>query len=242
MFHRIDRNTSRSVVFHWLLVCFLAAMVNVGGVLTCGHFVSHMSGFYMVFGQHVATITWDTIASLASIPFFFFVGVMISAYLCARPAQQGRKPHYIISMGLVLVCLCLAATLGSMGYFGEFGETQLRTEYLLIALLCMASGIQNGAGSIATANAVRSTHMTGTTTDLAIGVVRIWAIEKNTDAYHNETRAIVLRGGSILAFVLGAAIGAELFIRFHYLGFLFPAVLVLYVMIYASFGSLKNLQ
>jgi uncharacterized membrane protein YoaK (UPF0700 family) len=174
---------------------------------------------------------------LASIPSFFFIGVMISAYLCARPVQFGKKPHYLFSMGLVFICLCLASVLGSAGFFGEFGGAEHRTEYLLVALLCLASGIQNGAGSIGTSNAVRSTHMTGTTTDLAIGIVKLAALKKNTDVYQSETRSIALRAGTIIAFVLGAGVGAEIFIRIHYLGFLVPAVLVLYVMIYAAFGA-----
>jgi uncharacterized membrane protein YoaK (UPF0700 family) len=235
--HRIDRETPTIVIFHWLLLSFLAGNVNSGGLLACGRFVSHVTGFYTLFGQSAADVTWDSALGLLSIPFYFLIGVMVSAYLVERPVHRGEKTHYALVMGLVVVSLTLAALLGNQGYFGAFGETHLKTEYLLLALLCMGSGLLNGAVSVASGHTVRVTHMTGNTTDLGIGLVRTWSLEKNSVRYQDEMRAVGLRAGIIGAFALGSAIGAFLFLRFHYLGFLLPAALALYTLIWEAYVS-----
>lgn len=235
--HRIDRETPTYVLFHWLLLSFLAGSINSGGLLACGRFVSHMTGFYTLFGQSAAHWTWDEAIGLLSIPLYFLLGTMISAYLVERPIHRGREPHYVLVMNLVFGCLVLASVLGACGWFGTFGETHLKAEYFLLALLCMASGLQNAAVSSASGHSVRTTHMTGNTTDLGIGIVRVWSIQKHTAHYEDEARAAWLRAGIILAFALGSAVGAVLFIQFHYLGFLLPAALALYTAMHEAVAA-----
>jgi uncharacterized membrane protein YoaK (UPF0700 family) len=143
-------------------------------------------------------------------------------------------------MNLVFICLTLAAVLGGLGFFGTFGETDLQTEYVLIALLCTASGLQNSAVSVASGHTVRTTHMTGNTTDLGIGIVRVWSLKKHTASYDDEVRAAGLRGGIITAFSLGAAVSGALFMRLHYVGFLFPAAIALYTLIWEDYFNRRN--
>ena len=77
--HRIDRDTPAVVILHWLLLSFLGGSVNSGGLLACGKFVSHVTGFYTLFGQSAASMSWDAALGLFSIPVYFLGGVMISA-------------------------------------------------------------------------------------------------------------------------------------------------------------------
>jgi uncharacterized membrane protein YoaK (UPF0700 family) len=229
--HRINRDTPAAVIFHWFLLSFLAGNVNAGGFLAGGRFVSHMTGFYTLFGQSAAQFTWDSALGLLSIPLYFISGTMLAAYLVERPIHRGLRPHYALVMILVFSCLFLSAVLGNSGWFGEFGEVHLKVDYTLLALLCMASGLQNAAVSCASGHSVRVTHMTGNTTDLGIGIVRVWALEKNTPHRQDELRAAWVRGGIIGSFALGSALGAFLFLRYQYLGFLLPAALALYTAI-----------
>jgi uncharacterized membrane protein YoaK (UPF0700 family) len=238
--HKIDRDTPRVVVFHWLLLSFLGGNVNSGGLLACGRFVSHVTGFYTLFGQGAATLSWDVALGFLSIPIYFLAGVMISAYLVEKPIHRGQKPHYVLVMGLVCTCLSLVAIMGHLGTFGVFGDTHLKSSYLFIALLCMASGLQNGAVSIASGHTVRITHMTGNTTDLGIGIVRAFFMRKNTGAHADEVRAVRLRTGIISAFALGSAVGAVLFLQFHYDGFFLPAAIALYTLIWESYFNRRR--
>jgi uncharacterized membrane protein YoaK (UPF0700 family) len=234
--HRIDRDTPTFVIMHWLLLSFMAGNINAGGLLACGRFVSHMTGFYTLFGQSVAQWRWDEALGMATIPLYFLAGSMISAYLVERPIHQGKRAHYVTVMLLTSACLFLPAILGTSGVMmGDFGgTTHLRPNYVLLALLCLASGLENAAVSCASGHSVRITHMTGNTTDLGIGIVRIFSLRKYTAHHGDEVKAAWLRFGIITAFSVGSAAGAVLFLRYEYGGFLLPAVLALYTAIHEA--------
>ena len=73
-------------------------------------------------------MTWDSAVGLASIPFYYMVGVMVSAFLVERPIHRGKQTHYVLVMSIVFLFLLLSAVLGQLGFFGLFGETRLKTE------------------------------------------------------------------------------------------------------------------
>jgi uncharacterized membrane protein YoaK (UPF0700 family) len=242
-YHRIDHQPPRSVILHWFLLSFLAGSINAGGLLSCGRFVSHMTGFYTLFGKSAASLRWDEMLGLFTIPIYFLVGSMISAVLVEHPIHRGQKPHYSLVMFMECVCLFLAAGLGYFGGFGDFGDSvHLKADYVLLALLCMASGLQNSAVSCASEGTVRTTHMTGNTTDLGIEIVRIWSLRKKTFEKKRESRTAWTRAGIMFSFAIGSAVGAALFIRFHYLGFIFTGAIALYIAIRELWGKGKNLS
>jgi uncharacterized membrane protein YoaK (UPF0700 family) len=226
--HRIDKDTPSSVIFHWLLLSFMAGNVNSGGLLACGRFVSNVTGFYTLAGESAAHLSWDAAIGFLSIPFFFLTGVMVSALLVERPMHLEKKPRYIFVMGLITLLLVGSAIFGTLGNFGKFGESHLKIDYTLLALLSLSSGLLNAAISVASGHSVRVTHMTGNTTDLGIGIVRLRALEKNSAGYENELRAVSLRIGILVFFTLGSAVGAYVLLQLHYLGFLLPAGIALY--------------
>jgi uncharacterized membrane protein YoaK (UPF0700 family) len=111
--------------------------------------------------------------------------------------------------------------------FGEFGHYDLKANHLLLAILCLACGIQNAVVSTATGLILRSTHLTGTTTDLGTGLVRCLWMPRNSPERRLERRFNAMRAGQIAAFILGASIGAYVFPHWHYLAFALPAGLAL---------------
>lgn len=224
--HRINTATNSRTHFDWLLLSFLAGSINTGGFLAAQRFVSHVTGFATLFGVHAAEGKWDQALGMVSIPVYFLLGVMTSAYLVDRRVHQGKRPKYALVMTLVCLCLLAVALGGSLGFFGEFGsEPRLRQSYILLALLCGASGLQNAAVSTASGATVRTTHLTGLTTDLGTGLVRALS---NRKVYDFEMKAMRLRLGSILTFALGSAFSAYGYLRLHYLGFYLPALLAAY--------------
>jgi uncharacterized membrane protein YoaK (UPF0700 family) len=232
--HRIDHSFPASTLFHWLLLSFLSGCMNIGGFLACGRFVTHMTGFYTLFGESAGKFQWDTVTALLCIPVFFLVGVMVAAHLVERPKHSSERPKYVFLMILIFICLIICALAGHLGYFGNFGETHLKKEFCLIALLCLASGLLNGAVSVSSGHTIRVTHMTGNTTDLGIGLIRVSSLRKNKKEFHQELLATRLRFGLITAFSLGGIVGTQVYLRFNYLGFLLPAVLILYAIFWES--------
>jgi uncharacterized membrane protein YoaK (UPF0700 family) len=238
--HKIDRETPHVVIFHWLLLSFVGGNLNSGGLLAYGKFVSHVTGFYTLFGQSVADLRWDSAFGMLSIPLYFLIGVMVAAFLVERPIHRKEAPHYILVMALVCLCLSGIIILGHLGAFGAFGETRFKTVYLSISLLAMASGLQNGAVSVASGHTVRIMHMTGNTTDLGIGIVRTLCMSKHSLAHADEVRAMKLRAGIIAAFATGSVAGAALFVRYRYDGFLLPAGICLYTLIWEAYFNRRT--
>ncbi|MGZ3699214.1 MAG: YoaK family protein [Bdellovibrionota bacterium] len=235
-------DTDLKTSFHWFLLSFLAGNVNAGGYLACGRFVSHVTGFATLFGIDAAHGSWDMAAGILSVPLYFLLGVMISAYLIDRPYHRGRTPHYALVMALVCGCLTLAALGGHYHLFGAFGDVRLSQDYFLLSLLCMASGLQNAAITTSSGHTVRTTHLTGVTTDLGIGLVRAFTGMHDRKFFLREIKANELRIGTIVSFAIGSATGAILFLKVKYLGFLLPAGIAFYAMLVALRSKPRKLD
>jgi uncharacterized membrane protein YoaK (UPF0700 family) len=210
------------VFFHWYLLSFLSGSVNAGAWMACSRFVTHVTGFASLLGIELAAGHFDRAVGVATVPVYFLIGVMVSAYLIDRPARLNRQPHYTTVFFLVTLCLVLTAVMGYYNFFGHFGDsTQIKQDYFFLALLCAASGLQNAALTTSSDSTVRTTHLTGITTDLGLGIVRSMSAGDPTNLSH-ELHEMKLRIGTIASFILGSACGAYFFMRFGYLGFLLP--------------------
>lgn len=227
--HRMTETVSLKTTMDWFLLSFLAGAVNAGGYIACHRFVSHVTGFATIAGLDFARGEWSEAIGMLTVPVYFLFGVMISAYLIDRRAQEGKRSRYALVMGMVTFCLVLASLGGWLGYFGVFGsEVELRDDYILLSLLCMASGLQNAALTSASGATIRTTHLTGLTTDLGIGLIRSVSLPSEHPQRAAENKANWLRIGTILSFMSGGAVGALLFLSVEYLGFLLPAAIAAY--------------
>ncbi|MDR3607934.1 MAG: YoaK family protein [Oligoflexia bacterium] len=225
--HRLDQKPSRAVVLHWFLLAFNGGCINAGGFLATGRFVSHVTGFATLFGVDLVNRGSDAAIGILSVPTFFLLGAFLAGLLIDRPIYLHRKPHFDYVMGLSAFCLYLASF--GAGVFGQFGEViKLSQIYILLALLCLACGLQNGAITSSSGSSVRTTHMSGLTTDFGLGLARLLTLHDGEADYPKEILANKLRAGSILSFVLGSAVGAWIFIQVGYRGFVLSAVIATY--------------
>ena len=237
--HTIHKTAPKRVYFDWLLLAFLAGHVNVGGYLACHRFVTHVTGFATLAGIEFFRLNFFGGLAVLSVPAYFFAGVVVSGYLTeGNYARKVNGNRFAPVMGLVAGMLAAVAILGQFKIFGSFGEPAVMgKDYLLLALLCGASGLQNAAITSASGATIRTTHLTGLTTDMGLGVVRvIWG---NLDGPHreNEFRANKLRAFTILAFIAGGAVGTFCYMWLSYLGFLFPALIAYYTSREARVGN-----
>lgn len=213
---------SRANVTIWLTMAFQAGAINTGGYLACHRFVSHVTGFGTLVGEETALGNFKNAFGMAAVPAFFIGGAMLSAFLVDRRIQTGRAPLYPVVMFLIQA-LCFSVTAaGNLGYFGEFGAAFIGRDHLLLAALCLACGLLNATVTSAFGAIIRTTHLTGITTDLAIGLVRVVTHSHKIQPRTNEIRANWARLAIISAFILGSFVSALAYNHAQYWGFLIP--------------------
>jgi uncharacterized membrane protein YoaK (UPF0700 family) len=123
--------------------------------------------------------------------------------------------------------LAAAGFLGGLDQFGGFrNEIRLKQVYILLALLCMASGLQNAAVSSASGRTLRTTHLTGLTTDIGLGLARLLSFRALGESGRSQELLVLWRRASgVGVFVAGSLIGAALFVWIEYRGFWILALL-----------------
>jgi uncharacterized membrane protein YoaK (UPF0700 family) len=217
---------SRSNVGVWMTLAFQGGLLNMGGYMACHTFVSHITGYATLFGYEVHHQDITFASGLVLVPVFFLFGAMISGLLVDLQIKLQRKPRYYIVFGVLFGLLAFVAISGFNGFFGKFGEPLDQSrDYTLLAILCLVCGIQNGTITLVSRSVVRTTHLTGVTTDLGIGLVRVL----NRDLLHgkidDEWKANFMRIGIIVFFTLGSALGYSAYNSWGFRGFIFPCAI-----------------
>lgn len=163
---------------------------------------------------------------IISVPLFFLIGNCISAFFTDRRSIRHKKPNYTILFFLMITCFALVTLIGVSNGFGTFGsELSIADDYFLLGLLSLSSGIQNAMITSISHSVIRTTHLTGLTTDLGIGLVRIFSHEANHPLREQEMKATGMRIGIIVSFIFGSWMGASLYLKYHYYGFIVPLVI-----------------
>lgn len=222
----------------WNILAFQGGLVNVGGFLEVGHFVSHVTGF----SGHLMVELFNTNMTeaffYAIIPFAFLSGAVISGFCTEVRRKKNKAPIYLhIMVALTFLYLALAIT-GALKLLPVFGSSELSlTSAILLALLCGACGSQNALFTSFSGAVVRTTHLTGLFTDFGINLSKL--ISRLID--DKEYKALKLQLSLITAFMLGSLIGVWLFSHYQYRGWFFPAVISSFVA-FKLYNTRKRLQ
>ncbi len=229
---------SKSNILIWMLMAWQAGFINTGGFLACHRFVSHVTGFATYLGIESAQGDHNAAFGFTLVPGFFLLGAMISAYFVDLKIKQDKYPQYFNSFFIMVVLLAGITWGGLNGYFGNFGEPLKNIhDFILLMLLCLVCGIQNGTITTVSKSVIRTTHLTGITTDLGIGLTRLLFKKQMPKdfVFSDEKRANLMRLGIISFFTLGAINGAHVFIKHQFAGFIIPlssSAIIVVVMIY----------
>lgn len=224
--HSTISTYTRSNIMVWMLMAFQGGLLNIGGFFACHRFVSHVTGFATFFGLQVSQNLYIQALGTLLVPLLFLCGSMISGKLVDIPIQTKKKPKYYVLFGVMLLLILFVVIGGVNGFFGPFGEESVSfRDFVLLALLCLICGIQNGSVTTVSRAVIRTTHLTGITTDLGIGLVRVFHKKLLAGKIEDDLRANYMRLGIILFFGLGSVVGGFIFRDYAYRGFLLPAVI-----------------
>jgi uncharacterized membrane protein YoaK (UPF0700 family) len=175
-----------------VLTAFSAGMVNIATLLIFFSFTSNITGHYAILAAEVAKGNLYQVAVVFSWIFLFFLGSFLANLIVIHFNKKNAYIAHASPIALEMICLF------AVGYYGHhhYAETLTETE-ILVALLVFAMGLQNGLTASISNFAVKTTHLTGATTDLGI------LFSMFTKKQYRDNKE--LRGRAILLFSIAAA-------------------------------------
>lgn len=199
-----------------LLLAFNAGYINgccLSGMLLAnqqGVGVSAVTGAYTQAGLALGAGNFFKLFSNLKIIACFMGGSMLSGMIQPRPVpnrvSQGYGPTFLLGSLL----LTISATLV---------QTQQPDGRAFLYFAALANGLQNAMSSMYTSNLIRSTHMSGITSDMGMFLGQM--IRGN---YQNAWRFIVLVSLSSF-FLMGGAISYHAVLKFKSMALIFNAIL-----------------
>jgi uncharacterized membrane protein YoaK (UPF0700 family) len=184
----------------------VAGAINAGGFLAVKQYTSHVTGLVSSMADHLALGELALVAHAAVAVLAFMLGAMVSAMLVNFARRNRMASEYALPLLLeALLILC----------FGLMGARLAAFEGLLVpftlVLLCFVMGLQNAVVSKLSGGSVRTTHLTGTVTDLGmeLGKLAYWNRDRDAPRFVRADRdRMAVLGGLLGCYLGGAVVGA----------------------------------
>lgn len=207
-----------------VILAAVAGALNAGGFLAIGQYTSHMTGMVSTFADQVVLRNF-ALASIAATSWLAFLAGAASTALMVNYLHRAEVRNLyavplLIEAGLILL-------------FGAFGGTLQKHEFVDVSLavitLCFTMGLQNALITKISRAEIRTTHLTGLTTDLGIEIGKLlyWNSDRPGDnrvAVRANMNKLRIHSTLIAAFVAGGIAGA---FGFNYAGFISTVPLAL---------------
>lgn len=209
----------------WASLGFQAGFINAFGFLACGRYVSHVTGFGTQIGTALASKNLLLALELFGFPLSFIIGAFFSAFFTSARLERKQVPWYgFVTLLLPLVISALLVA-GALGAFGPFGEQLMQArDFALLFLLSFVCGMQNGCFATLTKGQIRTTHLTGISTDIGTDFARMWFGKLSPKEYEMTRRTNVSRIATFSAFATGSILSVVLSQQVGYLALLVPAL------------------
>lgn len=207
----------------WSLLGFQAGFINSFGFLSCGRFVSHVTGFGTQIGMAMGESRWWLAFELLGFPISFIFGAFFSGLLTSAKLERGLKPRYDLITLFLPFILLLIGFAGTLGMFGTFGETLREVrDFVLLFSLSFACGMQNACFATMTKGQIRTTHLTGISTDIGTDLARLYFGKLSWAERKLVLRANVSRFATFGSFAIGSIISVLATEQLHYKALMFP--------------------
>lgn len=207
-----------------LTLAFVAGAVNAGGYLAVSQYTSHMTGILSSLSDNLALKRMDLVASGLASWISFVCGAATSAIMINWARRRKLHSEFAMSLMLEATLLLLFGFLGTnlklfVGFFVP----------ATVLLLCYLMGLQNAIITKVSNAEIRTTHMTGNSTDLGIelGKLVFWNGGDSASGRVVANREkLGVHAALISLFVIGGFLGAIGFKRVGYLSTIPLAVLL----------------
>ncbi len=227
----------------WSLCAFQAGYLNSFGFLACHRFVSHLTGFGTQIGVSFGEGDYLIAFEMLLAPFSFIWGAFFSSKFTYCRLDKRQKPNFSFVALFLFIIITLVFICGLAGKFGIFGEPLVfQRDFVLMSLLCFFCGMQNSLFASMTSGKIRTTHLTGLSTDIGSDQARI------TDVLIDPRKRLMLRKTNLMriytfmSFSIGAFISCLLSFVLEYKALIIPVVtsFFIFISIYLAEKTLLN--
>lgn len=218
--------TRRSSVHNLRLATLLgltAGMVNAEGFLGYSILTTNVTGHAALFAERLSIQDWRNSLIILLWMMLFLAGAIITSLILTLK-DENRRFSYVIPILIEITIFLFSAVYGS-GFVAAWGGQKFFAGSLLFAM-----GIQNALVTMVSGSVVRTTHLTGTFTDLGIELAQLYKAEQSL---RSATIAkIKLHLVIIVFFMTGAVSGAYLFHHFNFKSFYAPVAVLVFALLY----------
>lgn len=211
-------------------LAFIAGAINAGGFMVVGQYTSHMTGIISLAADNIALSNWLSAMSMLCYILCFICGATTTTILIIWGRNRHLHSCYALPIAIEALLLLIFGVLNS----------KLNAFYI-ISLLCFLMGLQNAVITKITNTIIRTTHITGMSTDIGIEFGRIIysIINKDLSQITINKEKIFLHLSIVLLFLLGGITGA---CGFKYIGYAFVIPLAAYLFTLALIPINRDLK
>jgi uncharacterized membrane protein YoaK (UPF0700 family) len=207
-----------------VLTAFSAGMVNVASLLIFFSFTSNITGHYAILAAEIAKGNLYQVAVVFGWIFLFFSGSFVSNLIVINLNQ--RNAYIAHATPIILEILCLL----SVGIYGEYFYTERLVETeVMLALMLFAMGLQNGLTASISNFAIKTTHLTGITTDLGILFSMLTQKRYRTPELIGKTKLLV---SIISSYLVGAILAGFSYFKLEFKLFILVCLSLVIVIVY----------
>jgi uncharacterized membrane protein YoaK (UPF0700 family) len=211
--HRRTTKANRHLGF---ALAFVAGATNAGGFLAVHQYTSHMTGIVSAMADNLAIGAFGLVSAGAGALLSFLLGAACTAVIVNYARRRRMQSEYALPLLLEAILLLCFGTLGS-----RLSQIESLFVPATVMLLCFIMGLQNAVITKLSHSEIRTTHITGTVTDIGIelGKLFYWnmsdpAIRRKVVANRSRLKLLCIL---VACFFLGGLAGA---VGFKQLGYL----------------------
>jgi uncharacterized membrane protein YoaK (UPF0700 family) len=213
----------------------VAGAINASGFFAVGTYTSHMTGAVARVGDELAFgHLWLAVRSAFFVGSFLF-GAMVCTFLVLHGKRVGGPPYWrplLLECAILLIFATVNVGSEHRHYINSFTMT---------GLLCFAMGLQNALVTKLSGARLRTTHMTGITTDIGIETARTidtWregtrGMGFTASLWHlkwfwqdHDLRRLRLHIAVLGSFLLGATVGPLCYLLIGHIAMLVPCAML----------------
>lgn len=232
--HKRDLQADRHLGYS---LAFIAGAMNAGGFLAVGQYTSHMTGIVSSMADATALgESWVVLAGFVSV-LAFLAGAATTALLINWAKRRSLRSRYALSLLLEAALLLLFGLAGA--YLAEVREFLAPATVLL---LCYIMGLQNAIITKISGAVIRTTHVTGLSTDIGIELGKLFYVNRKSTsqpAVLANRDKLKLHAVLLSCFCVGGIVGA---VGFKRIGFIATIPLSVWLMVLATVPILDDFR